>query len=68
MDITKPGKLAFDQKQNQIFYDKDNVNIALEKKEAKKKSTHCFQLNSTIFIAIIFKSLKSKYNNSKKFT
>ena len=47
MDITKPGKLAFDQKQNQIFYDKENVNIALEKKEAKKKSTHCFQLNST---------------------
>ena len=37
MDITKPGKLAFDQKQNQIFYDKDNVNIALEKKGSKKE-------------------------------
>ena len=37
MDITKPGKLTFDQKQNQIFYDKDNVNIALEKKGSKKE-------------------------------
>ena len=40
LDTTKTGRIIFDENQNKVLYDRENVKIAIEKKRQQRRNQH----------------------------